>query len=75
MAETTTVTFRVEGMHCASCGMLIDETLEGLDGVRRAETSVKAKRTTVELDPQRCDPDDVIAAIVDAGYTAEPDPG
>jgi copper chaperone CopZ len=73
MAQTTTLTFRVDGMHCGSCGMLIDETLEDLDGVRRSETSVKAKRTTVELDPQRCRPDDVIAAIADAGYTAEPD--
>lgn len=70
MAQATTLTFRVEGMHCASCGMLIDDTLEDLDGVRRAETSVKAGRTTVDLDPALCQPADVIAAIAEAGYQA-----
>lgn len=70
MAQTTTLTFRVEGMHCGSCGMLIDETLEELDGVHHSETSVKAKRTSVAFDPQRCQPTDVVAAIAEAGYTA-----
>jgi copper chaperone len=73
MAQTTTLTFRVEGMHCGGCGMLIDETLEDLDGVRRSHTSVKAKRTTVEFDPEVCQPDDVVAAIAEAGYTAQPE--
>ena len=31
-----TLTFRVEGMHCASCGMLIDDTLGGPDGAMAA---------------------------------------
>ncbi|MGH3736303.1 MAG: heavy-metal-associated domain-containing protein [Micromonosporaceae bacterium] len=70
---TTTMTFRVEGMHCASCGMLIDDTVEDLDGVRRAQTSVKAARTTVELDPAVCQPADVVAAIAEAGYRGHPE--
>ncbi|MGH3739193.1 MAG: heavy-metal-associated domain-containing protein [Micromonosporaceae bacterium] len=73
MGQATTLTFRVEGMHCASCGMLIDDTLEDLDGVRRAQTSVKAGRTTVDLDPAACEPTDVIAAIAEAGYHAHPE--
>ena len=75
MGDTTTLTFRVEGMHCGSCGMLIDDTLEDLDGVHRAKTSVKAKRTTVDVDPRRCQPADVVAAIADVGYTAQLEPG
>lgn len=70
MAQTTTLTLHIEGVHCGSCGMLIDETLEDLDGVHRSETSVKAKRATVELDPQRCQPTELVAAIAEAGYTA-----
>jgi copper chaperone CopZ len=65
-----TYTFSVEGMHCGSCGMLIDETLEDLDGVTRASTSLRTRRSTVEVDPTRCQPGDVIAAITSAGYTA-----
>ncbi len=70
MGQTITQTFLVEGMHCASCGMLIDETLEDLDGVRSSATSLRAGRATVTFDPDRCTPADVVAAIGEAGYTA-----
>jgi len=70
--STTTYQFAVTGLHCASGGLLIDDTLEDLDGVTHAQTSVKAGRTTVQADPDRCQPADVIAAIADAGYTATP---
>ena len=72
--STATYTFRVEGMHCASCGMLIDETLEDLDGIRTSTTSLRTGRATVTLDPARCDATDVVAAIAEAGYTAHLEP-
>lgn len=72
MSTTATYQFTVTGIHCASCGMLIDDTLEDLDGVTRAQTSLKAARTTVHADPDRCQPADVVAAIAQAGYTATP---
>jgi cation transport ATPase len=36
---TATYTFRVEGMHCGSCALLIDDALEDLPGVRSTLTS------------------------------------
>jgi copper chaperone CopZ len=69
-ATTETLTVTVTGMHCASCGILIDEAVEDLDGVTSSTTSVRAGRTTVVLDPTRCDPQAVLAAVADAGYTA-----
>jgi copper chaperone len=70
MAKTVTHTFRVDGMHCGSCGLLIDDVVEDLDGVTRSQTTAKTGRAVVELDPQRCAPDDVLAAIQEAGYRA-----
>lgn len=71
MRQTTaTYTFLVEGMHCASCGMLVDDALEDLDGVASSTTSLRTGRARVDLDPDRCTPTDVVAAIADAGYTA-----
>ena len=64
-----THTFRVEGMHCGSCALLIDDALEDLPGVRSTQTSMKKGRSTVELDPTTS-PAEVIAAITDLGYTA-----
>ena len=73
MGQTVTRTFTVEGMHCASCGMLIDDALEDVDGVTSSTTSLRAGQAKVDLDPDRCTPDDVIAAIAEAGYTARLD--
>jgi copper chaperone len=65
----TTYTFTVSGMHCASCGMLIDETLEDLPGVRSSTTSIRAGRTTVEVDAA-VSAAELAAAITAAGYPA-----
>jgi Cu+-exporting ATPase len=67
---SATHTFTVAGMHCAGCGLRIDDTLEDLPGVRRSTTSVRAGRTVVEHDG--LDPRDLAAAITAAGYPAEP---
>jgi len=63
--------FTVEGMHCASCTLLIDEVLEDLDGVHRSATSLRKRRTVVDYDPSFCTPEAVVAAIAEAGYTGE----
>ncbi|MET7714473.1 cation transporter [Streptomyces sp. NPDC005407] len=64
----------VEGMHCNSCGLLIDDELEDIPGVRSSSTDVKDGRTTVRLEEGA----DVataalVAAVQQAGdYTARP---
>ncbi|MDX8143197.1 Copper chaperone CopZ [Lentzea albidocapillata subsp. violacea] len=73
MAVTTHV-FRVEGMHCGSCALLIDDALEDLPGVQSTQTAVKQGRSTVELDPGQSTPEDVIRAIEELGYQASPMP-
>ena len=67
---SATYVFTVTGMHCASCGILIDETLEEeVAGVQRAETSVGKGRTVVTAD-DTVDPAVIAAAITAAGYQA-----
>lgn len=69
--STTTYTFSVEGMHCGSCALLIDDALEDLAGVVNTETSVKDGRSVVEVDPNACTSDSIIATITEVGYTAQ----
>ncbi len=69
---TASVVFAVDGMHCASCGLLIDETVEELDGVERCETDVRRGRSRAAYDPDRVSADAIAAAIADAGYAARP---
>lgn len=70
--ETITVTrsWRVSGMHCGSCGILIDEAVEELHGVASSTTSVNKQVTTVTFDPAVCLPDEIARTILEAGYQA-----
>ena len=70
MAETTAA-FVVTGMHCASCGMLVDDAVEEVDGVRSCATDARRGRTLVRFDPAATSPDAIAAAIEETGYGAQ----
>lgn len=68
------VILEIDGMHCNSCGLLIDDELEELPGVRSASTDVRAMRSTIRLDEgAEVDVDRLVAAVREAGeYDARP---
>jgi copper chaperone CopZ len=55
-------------MHCASRGLLVDETVEDLDDVFRCPIDVRRGRARVEYDPTQVTLDDITVAIADLGY-------
>ena len=67
--------FAVSGMHCAGCGLLIDDAVEELEGVERCETDSRRGRTVVSADPALVTEAAIVAAIAAAGYRAEPTGG
>lgn len=71
MTQTGTLELTVEGMHCSSCALLIDDALTDLPGVLTSATSSKNQSSSITHD-HRCDPDQIIAAIEDLGYRARP---
>ncbi len=70
MAEKSTLV--VTGMHCASCSLLIDETLEELPGVISSSTDLRRETTTVEYDPGQTTPAVIAEEISKLGYSARP---
>lgn len=68
------VVLKVEGMHCSSCGLLIDDELEDVPGVRSARTDVRNARSTIRLEEgTTVDTDTLVAAVQRAGdYKAWP---
>ena len=70
MSET--VELSVSGMHCANCGLAIDDAVEELTGVVRCTTVVRRRRTTVTFDPAAIDTAVIVAAIAEVGYGAAP---
>lgn len=75
MVDLATLAFAVTGMHCASCGLLIDDTVEELSGVERCETDSRRGRTVVRADLAATSTAEIVAAIAEAGYTATPETG
>ncbi len=63
-----TLTINVGGMHCASCGLLIDDALLDLDGVSQSTTDTKAGICRVAADERASDAA-ILAAIAEVGYT------
>lgn len=64
----------IEGMHCSSCGLLIDDELEDVPGVRSSRTEMKTGCTTLHLEEGvTVDMAVLVAAVEQAGdYTARP---
>jgi Cu+-exporting ATPase len=68
------LTFKITGMHCTSCGLLVDDALEDLTGVTTSTTNLRTHTTTVNLSDPSLDPQQIVAAIANLGYTAHPIP-
>ncbi|WP_328967445.1 cation transporter [Streptomyces sp. NBC_00239] len=66
------VVLLIEGMHCTSCGLLIDDELEDVAGVRSATTDVRTGRCVILLDKDADTRTEALVAAVEAAgdYTA-----
>ncbi len=68
---TTTMTFKISGMHCSSCEKLIDMELSDLPGVAKAQTSFNKGETRIEAE-ESFDTQQAIKTIATLGYQATP---
>ncbi len=60
----------IGGMTCASCVRHVSRALEGVAGVRDVSVNLATERADIDLSPEVALAD-LIAAVEDAGYTAE----
>lgn len=70
--EPLTRTLDLSGMHCTACARTIEETLSQTDGVNSARVNFPAEQARVVFDPRRVAEADLIAAVEQAGYRAQP---
>ncbi len=66
-----TLDLKTSGMHCGSCSMLIEMNVGDLPGVTVVKADFASGNTHVEFEPASVTPEEIISAIVEAGYTAE----
>jgi len=71
MAAQVTARLHTTGLHCQSCSMLVKMELEELPGVASAESDFRTGMTEVVYDPDAVTVENLLAAVVAAGYGAE----
>ncbi|HEU5062010.1 MAG TPA: heavy metal translocating P-type ATPase [Solirubrobacterales bacterium] len=59
----------IEGMTCSSCAGRIEKSLNKLEGVE-ATVNFATERATVEFDPERVAPEELVGAVEGVGYSA-----
>lgn len=71
MAQMT-ARLSTSGMHCSSCSMLVDMTLDDLDGVVESKTDHATGESVVTYDDSKVSLEQIIEAIRGVGYEAAP---
>ena len=67
----TTSRFALTGLHCPSCSMLIQMEVGDLPGVSEVTADHRSAVAEVTYDPDATSPDDIVNAVLKAGYGAE----
>lgn len=65
-------TFSVRGMHCASCVVLIEQSLRKVPGVSEANVNLATNKATVTYDTDRASEQDLQDAVSRTGYEIMP---
>jgi copper chaperone CopZ len=60
---TTQTTLQVEGMYCTGCEAAVRSVLAGMDGVSHVEADNDTQTATVDYDPARVTPEQMVDAI------------
>ena len=63
-----TATFGIIGMTCASCAGTVEEAINELPGVEEASVNLTTERARVIYDASKVTPEQIAAAVTDAGY-------
>lgn len=66
-----TQTYRVKGMHCASCSSTIEKTFKKVEGVQSAEVNYGTEKAKVSFDPAKTSADALSKKIEPFGYSLD----
>ncbi|MDD1665519.1 MAG: heavy metal translocating P-type ATPase [Methanomicrobiales archaeon] len=64
---------KISGMTCATCAVTIEKSLQGVEGVEKADVNLGLERVVVEYDPKKAKLADIRKAVADAGYEVVPE--
>lgn len=68
--NTTTLTFPVKGMHCASCVRVIEKSVGKINGVENCNVNLSTEKATVTFDKNKVTKAQIESAVKSVGYQA-----
>src|SRR3989344_5677305 len=68
-SNMNTKTYKVKGMHCASCASIIERTFKKTDGVQFAEVNYGTETVKVFFDESKTNPENLSKKIEPLGYS------
>lgn len=69
--NTQTLKLTLSGLHCSSCAVNIDLTLEDLPGVVNSKTNYAKSNASIDYLPEKTNPEKIIAEIEKLDYKAK----
>ena len=66
-----TITFGIGGMHCASCVLVNEQTIQAVPGVKSASVNFAMRKASVEFDEAKTSEKEIHAAVLGGGYRVE----
>lgn len=66
------VVLNVTGMQCSGCVASVQSVLSALPGVNRVEVTLDPGTARIGFDPARVTADDLVQAVISAGFGAQP---
>jgi copper chaperone CopZ len=70
-AAVKTAVYKCSEVNCSGCQKHITEAVNTLEGIKKVNVDLKTKLVTVEYDDSKTTPEQIKAAIEDAGYETE----
>src|SRR3989338_3767752 len=64
-----TKTYRVKGMHCASCASIIERTVKKIDGVEEISVNNGTENAKISFDKNKTSPEDFNRKLEPLGYS------
>lgn len=62
-------TYKIKGMHCASCSSMIEKTFKKIDGVHSVEVNYGTEKAKISFDPSKTNPATLSKHIEPLGYS------
>ena len=64
-----TQTYKVKGMHCASCASIIERTVKKIDGVENIAVNNGTENAKISYDASKTSPEDFNKKLEPLGYS------